>query len=155
MAEADLRIKMDWRQRSRQLWLPAGDANARFFHQMANGRHRRNGIHRLRIGDQVFNDQAAIGQAFADHFRAFYRRGPTNGLRWLATGASALSSGQKQQLILPFSEDEVKAAMRGLNSEGSPGPDGIPVFFYMDCWDTVGPNVMASLEDFRVGRGHD
>ena len=44
VAEADIRIEMDWRQRSGQLWLAAGDANTRFFHQMANGRRHHNNI---------------------------------------------------------------------------------------------------------------
>ena len=26
------------------------------------------------------------------------------------------------------------------------------MFFYKDCWDTVGHEVMAALEDFRAGR---
>ena len=65
-----------------------------------------------------------------------------------------LTSCQQQQLILPFLEDEVIAAVRGLNSEGAPGPDGIPVFFYKDCWDTVRHEVMVALEDFRAGRCH-
>ena len=38
VAEVDYQIEMDWRQRSRILWLAAGDANTRFFHQSANGR---------------------------------------------------------------------------------------------------------------------
>ena len=67
---------------------------------------------------------------------------------------SVLTSCQQQQLILPFSEDEVIAVVRGLNSEGAPGPEGIPVFFYKDYWDTVRPEVMAALEDFRTGRCH-
>ena len=44
--------------------------------------------------------------------------------------------------------------MRGFNSEGAPGLDGIPVFFYKDCWDTERHEVMAALEDFRAGRCH-
>ena len=47
VAEADLKFKMDWRQRSRQLWLAARDANTKFFHQAENGRGRSNGIGRL------------------------------------------------------------------------------------------------------------
>ena len=46
----------------------------------------------------------------------------------------------------------MKAAIRGLNSEGAPGPDGIPVFFYLECWDVVGAEVMALIEEFRDDR---
>ena len=124
--------------------MSAGDANTRFFHQMANSQHRLNGIRRLRIGDRVLSDQAAIGQGFAEHFRDFYRRGPTNRWRWMATGASVLDPCQQQQLILLFLVDEVKAVVQGLNSEGAPRPDDIPVFFYKDCWNMVRYEVMAA-----------
>ena len=65
-----------------------------------------------------------------------------------------ISSDQQQELIAPFSEDQVEVAIRGLNSEGTPGPDGIPVFFYLECWDVVGAEVMATIEDFRLGHGN-
>ena len=55
-------------------------------------------------------------------------------------------------MILPFSEDVLKAVVRGLNNEGALVPNGIPVFFYKDCWDTVGHEVMAALEDFKASR---
>ena len=143
---------MDWCQRSRQLCLTAGDANTRFLHQVANGRRRANNIRRLQINDQTYSERTATGQALSDHFRDFYRRGPPCRWRWRATGAPTLPPTQHQQLIVPFSEEEVKLAIRGLNGEGAPGPDGIPIFFYNDCWDTIGPEVMATLEDFWVGR---
>ena len=152
VAEVYYLIEMDWRQRSRLLWLAAGDANTRFFHQRANRRRRLNCIRRLQIGGRTLSDQSSIGQAIADHFQEFYRRGPANQWRWWAIGASVLSPVQQQDLIASFLEDEGKAAIRGLNSEGAPGPDGIPVFFYLECWDVVGAEVMAMIEDFRVGR---
>ena len=55
-------------------------------------------------------------------------------------------------MIAPFSENEVKVAIRGLNSEAAPGPDGILVFFYLECWDVVGAEVMATIEDFKVSQ---
>ena len=151
VAKVDLHIEMDWRQRSRQLWLTAGDANTRFFHQVANGRRRANNIRRLQINDQTYSEQTTIGQALSDHFRDFYRYDPPCRWRWRATGAATLPPTQHQQLTVPFSGEEVKVPIR-LNGEGAPGSDGIPVFFYSDCWDTVGPKVMETLEDFRVGR---
>ena len=151
VAKVDLHIEMDGGQRSHQLWLTAGDAITQFFHQGANGRSRANNIRRIQISDQTYSERTAIGQALSDHFLEFYRHGPTCRWRWRATGAATLPPSQHQQLTMPFSE-EVKVAIRGLNGEGALGPDGIPVFFYSDCWDTVGPEVMATLEEFRVGR---
>lgn len=37
-----------WRQRSKQLWLQAGDQNSKYFHQFASKRRRNNQIHRLK-----------------------------------------------------------------------------------------------------------
>ena len=48
--------------------------------------------------------------------------------------------------------EEVKAVVWGLNSEGAPMPDRIPVFFYKEWRDVVGLEVMAVMEDFRGGR---
>ena len=136
------------------MWLAAGDANIKFFHQAANARRRTNRIGRLRLGDSVINGQAAVEQALANHFLSFFRQGPPNSWRWTGMGASTLSSSQQQQLTCPFLEDEVREAICWLNVEGAPGPDGIPVFFYNDCWARVGPDVMALMEEFHAGTCH-
>ena len=146
------RQEMDWRQRSRQLWLAAGDANTRYFHQVANGRRRQNHIRLIWIGDRVYRDHASICQALADHFQTFYRRGPPNPWNWSPTTISTISPTQQEQLSLPFSLEEVQAAVWSLNSEGAPGPDGIPIFFYKECWGVLGPEVMRVMGDFHVGR---
>ena len=72
VAEADLKIEMDWRQRSRQLWLAAGDANTWFFHQVASGKRRLNRIHSIRVGDRTYSGHSAVETAIVKHFRAFY-----------------------------------------------------------------------------------
>ena len=148
VAELDLRQEMDWRQRSRQLWLAARDANTRFFHQVASGRRRQNFIQRLRIGAQVIVDQALVGQALSDH----YRRGLPNRWKWTPTTATMVTSSQKSQLSMSFSIDEVKAAVWGLNSEGAPGPDRIPIFFYKNYWEAIAPELMQLMDDFYTGQ---
>ena len=151
MVELDLRQEMDWRQRSRQLWLAVGDANIRYFHQVANGRRRQNHIWQIRIGDRVYRDHASICQALADHFRTFYRRGPPNQWSWSPTTISTISPTQQQHLSRPFSLEEVQAAAWSLNGEGPLGSDGIPIFFYKECWDVLGPEVMRVMGDFHAG----
>ena len=59
---------------------------------------------------------------------------------------------QQQLLIRRFSDEEIKAAVWGLNSEGAPGPDEIPVFFYKECWDLVRLELLSVMEDFHAGR---
>ena len=59
---------------------------------------------------------------------------------------------QQQHLICRFSDEEIKAAIWGLNSEGALGLDGIPLFFYKECWDVVKPEVVSMMEDFHVVR---
>ena len=87
----------------------------------------------------------------ANHFRVFYRRGPINKREWTGEGAASLSVGQQEQLIRTFTEEEVRAAIQGLNGEGASGPDEIPIFFYQQCWNLVGPEVMATIKDFYIG----
>ena len=42
-------------------------------------------------------------------------------------------------------------AIKGLNGEGSPILDGIPMFFYSKFWELFGKEVMASLDEFWRG----
>ena len=111
VAKLDLCQEMDWRQRSRQLWLAAGDANTRFFHQVASGRRRQNHIRQIRVGDRVHRDLASMGQALVDHFRDFYHRGPPNHWNWTPTTVLTISITQTHHLTRPFSAEEVKGAV--------------------------------------------
>ena len=54
-----------------------------------------------------------------------------------------ITQEQRMNLVQPFLEEEVWAAIIGLNGVGSLGPNDILVFFNRDFWDLVRPNVMA------------
>ena len=59
---------------------------------------------------------------------------------------------QQEHLSRPFSLEEVQAAVWSLNGEGAPGLDGIPIFFYKEGWDVLGPEVMRVMGDFHAGQ---
>ena len=54
-------------------------------------------------------------------------------------------------LTTPFSEEEVSAAIKGMNSSSAPGPDGLPVKFFQVFWNTIKGEVMAMFTEFYVG----
>ena len=52
-----------------------------------------------------------------------------------------------------FIEEEIQVAIRGLNAEGAPSPNGILLPFYREFWELVRGEVMATLEEFWQGTG--
>ena len=62
------------------------------------------------------------------------------------------SQDQQATLVRLFLEEEVQAAIKGLNVEGAHGLDGHPVFFYNWFWGLVRSDVMAKLEEFQHRR---
>ncbi|XP_042038361.1 uncharacterized protein LOC121784262 [Salvia splendens] len=47
--------------------------------------------------------------------------------------------------------DEVRAAVFGISGDSASGPDGFSSLFFQRCWDIVGADVVATVEDFFLG----
>ena len=84
--EEDQKLKMDRRQRSRQLWLHEGDTNTEFFHMSTNGKRRQNQILKVMVGDQEHAGPQLVGQALSEHFCAFSMKGKRNRWKWCGKG---------------------------------------------------------------------
>ena len=52
-----------------------GDANSTFFHMSANGKSLQNQIVKLAVGNQEHVGSEAVGQALAEHFLSFSKKG--------------------------------------------------------------------------------
>ena len=59
-----------------------------------------------------------------------------------------MNQEQQVELVRLFLEEEVQAAIKDLNAEGAPGLDGLPMFFYSEFIELVGPKVMAMFKEF-------
>lgn len=62
---------------------------------------------------------------------------------------SSLSSHQANDLTRPFTLDEIKLALWGMNDHASPGPDGFGPAFYKANWDLVKLDLLNLLADFH------
>ena len=54
-------------------------------------------------------------------------------------------------LVRQILEEKVGVAIKGLNGEGAPCPDGFSVFFSSEFWETVKTKVIAPREKFQGG----
>ncbi|XP_073124282.1 uncharacterized protein [Henckelia pumila] len=55
---------------------------------------------------------------------------------------------QNHILIRPYEDQEVWAALRSMNKDKSPGPDGMNPGFYQHFWEITGPHVTTAYLDF-------
>jgi hypothetical protein len=67
-----LQEEINWRQKSRVLWLKAGDKCTKFFHQIANSNRRSNSIESLSVNGSVTSDQPAIRNHIVHFYEYFF-----------------------------------------------------------------------------------
>ncbi|XP_066317643.1 uncharacterized protein [Miscanthus floridulus] len=124
-----------WKQRAKFRALKEGDANTKFFHARASGRRRKNQIATITV-DGV---QLITHQDKSDAMTAYYTSilGITNATSWNFDLSTLYNSEDLQildDLILPFTEAEALLAVKSMNVNSAPGPDGFGPACCFDQW---------------------
>jgi len=52
------------------------------------------------------------------------------------------------ELCWPVSEEEIKGVVKSMPRDKAPDPDGIPVEFYINCWQTVKTDFVVAVKYF-------
>ncbi|RVW44757.1 hypothetical protein CK203_081811 [Vitis vinifera] len=145
-------IKMDeihWRQLSRELWLREGDKNTGYFHRMANAHRRRHTMERVKISGVWLSEECTVRTGIVDAFHRLL----TEDSEWKAdiggVNLNRISQQEADILKLPFMEEEVHSALRDMNGDKAPGPDGFTGAFWQFCWEFVKEEVMEMFKEFH------
>ena len=59
-----------------------------------------------------------------------------------------ISMEDSSRLEVPFSEEEVVAALGEMAGDKAPGPDGFSIAFFQHCWAVVKADIMAMMGQF-------
>jgi hypothetical protein len=141
--------EISWCQKSCVLWLKEGDRNTKFFHRMANSHRRNNFIGCLNVEGTVTSDPKEVEEGIIWYYRQLY----CESTEWRPTLTGlhfkALDSEEANSLVLPFGEDEVLDAVRGMSGDKAPGPDEFTMAFYQACWSVIKEDVMRVMHYFH------
>ncbi|KAL5546787.1 hypothetical protein UlMin_006474 [Ulmus minor] len=123
-----------WRQRSRVSWLKNGDRNTKFFHKKAIARRKKNEILGLCDSNGCWQDDiGVVSEIIQSYFSNIFRSNcPTVDQINLITDSIPIrvSPEMNNSLLKPFNEDEVNAAVFGMNPTKAPRFDGMPALFF-------------------------
>lgn len=144
-----------WQRRGGEKWLLEGDANIAFFHRVANGRKMKSTIRTLE-GD---NDPIENPEELKAHIYEYYRKlfgaelPPKFCLSqnmWERRGR--FSHEDNEELVQPFTLEEIEKALKEMKTNTAPGPDGFPVCFYKEFWPQLKGQIKEMMDLLFEGK---
>ena len=111
------------RQRSRIQWVAKGDKNTKYFHGVATQRKRRNFIKGVRDLDGVWQtEEGVISDIFVDFYTKLFSSSNVQGLNQVLEGVKrVVTADMNEELLKPYSKDEIEAAIRQMAPSKAPG----------------------------------
>jgi hypothetical protein len=142
--------EIQWQRRGGVKWVLKGDSNNSYFHGVANGTKKKCTIFSLEDEDREIRDPAEIRNHVESYYKDLFGAEPEGGVTlgeefWLEKGR--LSDEEAQELIKPFTIKELEGALKDMDVNASPGPDGRPVGFYREFWQEIKLIVLEMFQD--------
>ncbi|XP_026384073.1 uncharacterized protein LOC113279607 [Papaver somniferum] len=123
------------RQKSIMRYFRDGDRNTKHFHRVVKGHIAFNNINNLRINGRWSCNKDEIKMGITNHFELAFKQTSNNRPRIKNMCLKRIDEDASIWLERPFSEEEVKNAIKDLGIDRAPGPDGYPMKLFIVCWD--------------------
>jgi hypothetical protein len=123
-----------------------GGDNTKYFHLIANGKHRKKKIFQLEQDEGTIIGDENLKVFISEYYKGLFGAPAQNHFTLLEgriEDIPQLSSDEKNILSADFTEIEVKEAVMQMKKNKAPGPDGFPAEFYQVFWDTIKEDMMA------------
>lgn len=135
-----------WLQKSRLSWTLNGDKNTKFFHSIASCRQSKNSLNSLMVNGILIEDPVIIKEEVYRHFRGLFLES------WkvkLGGVFKSIGSNEKVELEAAFSESEIWAAVKEIDGNKAPGPDGFNLLCFQKCWKVFKVEMVQFFNDFH------
>ena len=132
--------ELKWYQHSKAQFILEGDSNTRYFHSIANGRHRKKRIFSLIQDEGTIEGHEQLKSYITNYYKGLFGA-PEEGNFTLdetrTDDIAQVSVEENGLLTAPYSEEEVRKAVFQMEHNKAPGPDGFPAEFYQNFWDVI------------------
>jgi mannosylglycoprotein endo-beta-mannosidase len=144
--------EIKWYERAKVKTLLEGDANTRFFHLVANGKHRKQLIYRLEDDNGVVVSSDRLKCHIMNYYKNLFGILEQTEITLMEDqihDIPQVSDKENEILIADFAENEVREAVFQMEHNKSPGPDGFPAEFYQVFRGVIKDDLLAMFHDFR------
>jgi hypothetical protein len=128
--------------------------NTRYFHLMANGKHRKTRIFQLQDGNKTIEGDSVLKKHITSYYKSLFGKPQENNFQLdesLKEDILQVTDLENEALIKPFTEEEIKSAIFQMEYNKALGPDGFPTEFYQVFWEVLKHDLMALFEEFQNG----
>jgi hypothetical protein len=125
-----------WFKRRHETWLLRGDNNTKYFHLIANGRKRKQIIFSLKNGASTVRGTNDLLAHAIDFYINLFGPGEWGAFEFdidLWQDQEKVFDLENEELIEPFTKEEIKSALFSMEKNKAAGPDGLPIEFYQHC----------------------
>lgn len=138
------------KQKSRVQWNPEGETISKHFFRQAQYRRRKNSISGMLIGGNWSSSPEKIKTHLKDYFIDLFKQ-KSNHLKLKLEKLPLVRIKEEDSLILVanITLQEVEAALKGLNPNKAPGPDGLNDAFIKKFWDYMKKDFMSLVGNFQ------
>jgi hypothetical protein len=146
--------EIQWQRRGSINWILKGDTNNGYFHNVANGRKKKCTIFSLEDGNREIRDPVDIREHIESFYKNLFGDEGESSIHlgegfW--SGQGRLTSEEAQELIRPFTIMELEEALKDMDSNTAPGPDGLSDSFYKEFWSEVKHTMLEMFRDLYRG----
>jgi hypothetical protein len=131
-----------------------GDNNTKYFHLIANGKHRKTRIFQLEGNNKIIKNEVELKEHITSYYQNLFGAPEENNFTMLESRIDDIpqvSEVENDILTSLFTKTEVKEAIFQMEHNKAPGPDGFPVEFYQVFWEVIKADLMALFHDFHKG----
>ena len=143
-----------WAQRAKVRHIQEGGSNTKYFHLIANGKHRKKRIFQLEQDEGTIVGQENLKVFISEFYKKLFGASVPSNIALCESRTHDLpqiSAEENDILTSPFVEKEVFDAISQMEHNKAPGPDGFPAEFYQTFWDVIKSDLMDMFTQLHAG----